>query len=227
LCLQTGKLVEENMADIVTTGKAVFSVGKSALKLRDILSDNKKLKEKWEEISDEVLSELGVRMNNVEARLDESERRLLEEEQQRPDAQAYARRMFAEAVNSITPERRQMLSAALVGGMMPDFDAETRSRVYRVLTQLEPSDVVLLRAIRDQALDAAGFGSVLPALTENRMSATQLVQLALIRIDSFDGDSFFDDDARPKRVTLLQLGKEVLRVVEDWTPASDHTGGGG
>lgn len=53
--------------------------------------------------------------------------------------------LMSEASRSVTLERVQMLCAALAGSLTPDLDAEMKSRVARALTELEPSDVLLLR----------------------------------------------------------------------------------
>jgi len=71
---------------------------------------------------------------------------------------AVVMRLFPEAVMATTALRRRMLAHALAGLLQPDLDSETRSRVTRAITQLEPGDVRELRKV-DEASRAAGTQS--------------------------------------------------------------------
>lgn len=57
-------------------------------------------------------------------------------------------------------ERRSMLSAAAAGSFRPDLKLETKSRVARVIEQLEPSDVLALRRLAGQEKRAQTWDEV-------------------------------------------------------------------
>jgi len=57
------------------------------------------------------------------------------------------------AARATTKARMEMLAAAALGVLIPDFDAENRSRVARTIEQLEPSDVLALR-VSAQVIDS-------------------------------------------------------------------------
>jgi hypothetical protein len=136
----------------ITLAKAGLAITKGGKAIVALLSEQKKLDKIYAEICDEILSEVVARVAAIEARMDAEQQRRFEEEQAKPDAQAYARVLFQEAAKSVTRERRIMIAAAIAGGVTPDFEAEERSRLARALAQLEPSDVSMLRAL--EALDS-------------------------------------------------------------------------
>ncbi len=84
--------------------------------------------------------------------------------------------MFAEifqaAARATTTSRMQMLAAAAVGVLIPDFDGEMRSRVARAVEQLEPSDVVALRRVK-AAFDGGHSIQQVDGIPQNRIALLQ------------------------------------------------------
>jgi hypothetical protein len=55
--------------------------------------------------------------------------------------------LWEQAILSATSERRRMLAGALAGMLHPDLAVETKSRLQRAISNLEPSDVRVLRIL--------------------------------------------------------------------------------
>ena len=117
---------------------------------------------------------------------------------------AVVMRLFPEAVTATTAQRRRMLAHALAGLLQPDLDSETRSRVTRAITQLEPGDVRELRKV-DEARRAAATQS----------AATMTPKLEpLLLAGCILAEGLSD---RPGTVTLTALGRTVLATLARWS----------
>lgn len=121
------------------------------------------------------------------------------------EAGALFTQLLGAAADSSTRERMRMLCAALAGVLLPNFDAETRSRVSRAVMQLEASDVLELRKLY-MVERAPGFAPSLqmtPALEP-------LVLAGCVR----DQSSLAGHPA----VATTERGHAVLAALEVWEP---------
>jgi hypothetical protein len=119
------------------------------------------------------------------------------------------------AAQATTEDRLKMLAAAAAGVLTPDLSAETRSRVARVLEQLEPSDVGALRKVADSTADDPGFRFIgLP-----RESATRavLLQTGCVILEA-------GGVGLAEAVRITDLGRAVLLALRRWQPGC--VGGG-
>ncbi|HVP68020.1 MAG TPA: hypothetical protein VMT17_12225 [Anaeromyxobacteraceae bacterium] len=121
---------------------------------------------------------------------------------------AVVMRLFPEAVTATTEERRAMLAHALAGLLQPDLDSETRSRVCRAVTQLEPRDVRELRKLERTSRggpDAHPPPTMTPSLEPLRLAGC------------ISGEGLQD---RPGSVTLTVVGRALLATLPGWAVTS-------
>jgi hypothetical protein len=117
--------------------------------------------------------------------------------------------LLREAAESSTRERMRMMCAVLAGVWRPDLDAELRSRVARAVLDLEPSDVLYLRAL---AADEGRPGVVLRLGPQGEW----LVRAGCV----------LDESGRVGgAVRITDVGHALLAAVATWAPeASPSTG---
>ncbi|MGO8968999.1 MAG: hypothetical protein ACLQDQ_05445 [Myxococcaceae bacterium] len=91
--------------------------------------------------------------------------------------------LFEQAVLSATSERRRMLAAAMAGMFQPDVGVETKSRLLRAVSSLEPSDARVLRHLDAAPLYEADGTTVhherlsLPGVSIEALAAAGCVHL--------------------------------------------------
>lgn len=130
----------------------------------------------------------------------EKVRRLLES----GEGRALVTELVQSAARATTKERMEMLAAAAIGVLIPDFNAEMRSRVARIIEQLEPSDVVALRECVS-VIDADKGLQQVPGIPENRVSLLQTACLVPVQGAGFRNAY----EATP-------VGLAVLKTLQSW-----------
>jgi hypothetical protein len=96
----------------------------------------------WEQVVEEAvqaIQRLEVRVGKdfaaLQAQIDQTDSAIL------------SLRLLDQATRSAGAERRRMMTNAVAGVFEPDLEIEMKSRAERALEQLEPSDVIALRAV--------------------------------------------------------------------------------
>jgi hypothetical protein len=116
--------------------------------------------------------------------------------------------LLRQATESSTRERMRMLCAVLAGVWRPDLEAELRSRVARAVVELEPSDVLYLRAL---AADEGRPGVLLRLGPEGEW----LVRAGCV----------IDDNRIGGGVRITGVGHALLEAVATWAPESTESPG--
>lgn len=129
-------------------------------------------------------------------------------------------RLWPEAIGALSADHRSLLAAAAAGVLRPDFDVETKSRVLRALSQLEPADIVQLRQL---ANTLRLFSSKSSGDLGGRYDPHQNAPV---------GTSFFRENVLRTALCaeeteygmkISHLGTEVLRYLEAWEPHDSTT----
>ena len=123
------------------------------------------------------------------------------------EADALVTHLARAAAQATTDARMKMLAAAAAGILTPDLDSEMRSRVARAVEQLEPSDVIALRKVKEGVARGENVQQV-EGTSQNR---TALVQSGCLDVAAGAG---YRSLHQP---TPLGLG--VLKALEDWPRA--------
>ncbi len=128
----------------------------------------------------------------------------LAESLQEGEANALVTHLARAAAQATTEDRMQMLAAAAAGVLTPDLDSEMRSRVARAVEQLEPSDVIALRVVRE-ALSRGENVQQVAGVPQNR---TALVQSGCLSIATGAGYRSLHEPT--------PLGFALLHALESW-----------
>lgn len=99
-----------------------------------------KLATELETIKEELLFEMATNLHVLQVKTERLESAI--------DSDQFPRAWIGaclEAAHSVDDERVRLLAAALAGFIDADFSAELRSRTFRIVLSMEPSDVLYLR----------------------------------------------------------------------------------
>jgi len=125
------------------------------------------------------------------------------------EADALVTRLLRDAAQATTDERMLMLAAAAAGLLTPALDSEMRSRVARVLEQLEPSDVIGLR----EASAACALDHDVRQISGPPEATRALEQAGcLFHAEGIGYRSSYE---------VTPLGTAVLRALQAWTPTAN------
>jgi hypothetical protein len=185
-----GFIVEESLVG-GPTGKVVFEVLKQLIWRQ------------WDPAVNEVRLNLADAVDKHKANeraFREKVRRMLES----GEGRALVTELVQSAARATTRERMEMLAAAAIGVLVPDFSSEMRSRVARIIEQLEPSDVVALRECV-HVIDADLGLQQVPGIAENRVALLQTACLVPVQGAGFRNTY----DATP-------VGRAVLQTLQSW-----------
>ncbi len=121
--------------------------------LKQLPNNDKQIEKAYQDIVEQTVVELDHEFHVCVNYLIDKHGQTVEQLASKLDMESTKRlffKLFPEAVSSTTRERTRLLCAALAGAASPDIDAETKSRVARVVVQLEPSDIIILKRHHDQ-----------------------------------------------------------------------------
>jgi len=185
-------------------GKALdFSVEK---KLDQVLArhdNDSKVNQAWRGIMDDAVFEVQAQARALDARVEALENKpvgVVDEE----EAARLIFRVLPEVAAELVAERRRMLAAALAGLLRFDMEAVIRSKVSRVIMQLEPTEVLELRKLVEDWN------------TPERKDVTRPSpeRFALL----YAGCVAYTQGSEPRSFWVTDLGKAVLATLREWAP---------
>lgn len=177
--------------------KGATIAGKGFLAKLRSMTANGKFEKAVKELDDEILHETAAQVAKLEVRVGK-----LADQLEGKNITALFLRLWREARESTTHERRSMLAAAIAGYLSPEIDVETKERVSLAITVLQPSDVRTLRLLDDVNTAGDDVG------TEVNFAALRAAQCIATTPTSYDVI-----DEHP----VTELGRALLAYLRDWS----------